>query len=114
MNKVSLFQARPNLPFERGDGSKMNIQPSRWNWAWFKDNFAMHATIWIIPIGAVITYVNVTMGPATLEPIPEGYVPKEHEYHRHPIQRFFAGWVYPSYQQDYEVVLHRDWQWVSE
>ena len=79
----------------------------------FKNLLHMHFMAWLIPMGAIVTYVNVTIGPATLEPIPEGYVPKEHEYHRHPIARFFAGWVYPSYQECYEVQLHQHWQLVS-
>ena len=79
----------------------------------FKNIVHMSYMAWLVPLGAIATYCNIFIGPAKLEPIPEGYVPKEHEYHRHPIARWFAS-VYPSYQQCYEIMLHRDWQLVSE
>jgi hypothetical protein len=66
----------------------MNIVPSRWNWLMFKNILHMHCFIQWVPLGVLIAYVNVTLGPASLKPTPEGYVPSEEEYHRHPIQRY--------------------------
>merc|ERR1711997_258816 len=73
------------------------------------DYLHFYLALGAIPLGLCILVANIFIGPAKLEPIPEGYVPKEHEYHRHPIARWFAS-VYPSYQQCYEIMLHRDWQ----
>merc|ERR1712012_1469632 len=84
---LSTTKARAKLPDVQGDGSKINIVPSRWNWEIWKNNIHMHILAWFGPMGAFITHVNVTQGPAKLEPIPEGYLPKEHEYYPHPIRR---------------------------
>merc|ERR1712117_678562 len=81
---LSTTKARAKLPDVQGDGSKINIVPSRWNWEIWKNNIHM--------------------------PIPDGYLPKEHEYYPHPIRRWFARYVYPTYQEVYEVQLHRDWE----
>jgi NADH dehydrogenase (ubiquinone) 1 beta subcomplex subunit 5 len=35
-----------------------------------------------IPLGLLTLYVNIFIGPATLVPIPEGYIPQDHEYER--------------------------------
>lgn len=63
-----------------------------------------------IPCGLVIFLSNVLVGPAQLEPIPEGYVPKHWEYYSHPITRFIARYIHQSPQQDYEKFMH----WVYE
>jgi len=62
--------------------------------------------IGIIPISALVFYVNVFIGPAKLTPIPEGYTPKHWEYHRHPISRFISRYMHASPQQQYEKYLH--------
>lgn len=38
--------------------------------------------IGLIPVGLIITYSNIFVGPATLSEIPKGYVPKHWEYYR--------------------------------
>lgn len=58
------------------------ITPSRFQWHKFKDSMHYAAMLGLIPITALITYVNIFVGPAQLEKIPDGYVPKHWEYHR--------------------------------
>lgn len=62
--------------------SKMDIVPSRFQWHKFKDQLHYAVMIGAIPIGALIFYSNVFIGPATLTETPEGYTPKHWEYHR--------------------------------
>lgn len=68
----------------------MEIKPSRFQWHKTKDWFHFYFLLGAIPVGTTIFLVNVFIGPATLEQIPEGYVPKEWEYHQ---------------------VRHSPWQW---
>lgn len=60
----------------------MHIQPSRFQWHKMKDYFHFYFLLGAIPVGIGITLANVFIGPATLEEIPEGYIPKEWEYHQ--------------------------------
>ncbi|XP_047992752.1 NADH dehydrogenase [ubiquinone] 1 beta subcomplex subunit 5, mitochondrial [Leguminivora glycinivorella] len=88
----------------------MPLQPSRWQYIKFKDMFHYYTLIGLIPVGLIIFYTNVFIGPAQLEPIPEGYNPKHWEYHRHPITRFIARYIHSSPQQEYEKFMH----WIDE
>lgn len=56
------------------------ITPSRFQWHKAKDYFHLYFMLGAIPVGIMITLVNVFIGPATLEEIPKDYVPKEWEY----------------------------------
>lgn len=60
----------------------MVITPSRWQWDKLKDYAHLYVCVAAIPIGIIIFYANVFVGPATLSEIPEGYVPKHWEYYR--------------------------------
>ncbi|XP_029175980.1 NADH dehydrogenase [ubiquinone] 1 beta subcomplex subunit 5, mitochondrial [Nylanderia fulva] len=82
------------------------IQPSRFQWHKTKDYLHFYVLLGAIPVGIAITLVNVFIGPATLEEIPEDYVPKEWEYLQHPIKRFLQRYFFPSQQQEYEKYLH--------
>ncbi|XP_023946495.2 NADH dehydrogenase [ubiquinone] 1 beta subcomplex subunit 5, mitochondrial [Bicyclus anynana] len=84
----------------------MALQPSRWQWHKFKDMFHYYLMVGFIPVGAIIFYTNVFIGPAQLTPTPEDYHPKHWEYHRHPITRFIARYIHNSPQQEYEKFLH--------
>lgn len=57
------------------------LVPSRFQWGKFKDLLHFYTLLGIIPVGAVLFYTNVFIGPATLSEIPEGYVPKHWEYY---------------------------------
>lgn len=57
-----------------------SIKPSRFQWHKTKDYIHLYFLLGAIPVGITITLINVFIGPATLEEIPEGYVPKEWEY----------------------------------
>jgi len=59
----------------------MVIVPGRYQWNKFKDFVHFYTLLGAIPIGIGVTLVNVFIGPATLEEIPDGYIPKEWEYH---------------------------------
>ncbi|XP_026473818.1 NADH dehydrogenase [ubiquinone] 1 beta subcomplex subunit 5, mitochondrial-like [Ctenocephalides felis] len=84
----------------------MTITASRWQWHKFKDLLHYYTLLGLIPVLSLVFCVNVFVGPATLTEIPEGYEPKHWEYHRHPISRFLARYVYGPHQQDYEKFLH--------
>lgn len=66
------------------------IKPSNFQWHKTKDYLHFYILLGAIPIGTAITLVNVFIGPATLEQIPENYVPKEWEY----LQVRFTCWQY--------------------
>ena len=85
----------------------MEVTASRWQWHKTKDWLHFYTFMGIIPAGLLIFYCNVFIGPATLEPIPEGYIPKQWEYYRHPITRFLARYVFPNTQMEYEKFLHK-------
>ncbi|XP_076632808.1 NADH dehydrogenase (ubiquinone) SGDH subunit [Colletes latitarsis] len=80
----------------------MKIIASDWQWAKLKDWLHFYFFLGVIPALSIMFCANVFIGPATLEPIPEGYVPKRWEYYRSPITRFLVKYVSPNRQQEYE------------
>nr|XP_013189693.1 unnamed protein product [Amyelois transitella] len=82
------------------------LQPSRWQYHKFKDMLHFYAMLGLIPVGMIIFYCNVFIGPAQLTKIPDNYTPKHWEYHRHPITRFIARYIHNSPQQEYEKFMH--------
>ncbi|XP_075213671.1 NADH dehydrogenase (ubiquinone) SGDH subunit isoform X2 [Lycorma delicatula] len=82
------------------------ITPSRWQYQKMKDLFHFYLFVGAIPVGLIVLFTNIFIGPATLTEIPEGYTPKHWEYYRHPITRFIVRYIYPSHQQEYEKYLH--------
>ncbi|KAE8752329.1 hypothetical protein FOCC_FOCC001122 [Frankliniella occidentalis] len=108
LNRAILKNVQQVRQMSGGDHNKFIIQPTRWQWNKFKDMVHMYVLIGMIPLGLISTYCNVFIGPAQLAPIPEGYTPKEYEYHRHPITRFFASFM-ESEQEAYEKHMHILW-----
>lgn len=84
----------------------MDIVPSRFQWKKLKDLLHLYFTIGLVPVGLIIFYANVYIGPAKLAEIPEEYTPKHWEYYKHPITRWLARYVFGSPQQQYEKYLH--------
>lgn len=60
----------------------MVITPSRFQWHKFKDEFHFYTMLGAIPLGLIIIYANVFIGPAELAEIPEDYEPKNWEYYK--------------------------------
>ncbi|CAL7941320.1 unnamed protein product [Xylocopa violacea] len=60
-----------------------------------------------IPATLIVLYANIMIGPATLEPIPEGYNPQAWEYYKHPITRFLAKYIVPDLEVEYEKYIHK-------
>lgn len=58
------------------------LQPSRWQWNKFKDLLHFYIAIGVIPLGLIVLFTNIFVGPATLSEIPEGYEPKYWEYYK--------------------------------
>ncbi|XP_035907593.1 NADH dehydrogenase [ubiquinone] 1 beta subcomplex subunit 5, mitochondrial [Anopheles stephensi] len=112
LNNPALLQAGKHAltgtrQMSGGHGPKnFTITPSRFQWHKFKDLFHYYVMIGLIPVGAVVFYANVFIGPATLTETPADYTPKHWEYHRHPITRFIARYILPNPQQEYEKMLH--------
>lgn len=84
----------------------MDIRPTTWQWDKTKDLLHFYFMLGAIPSLIVIFCSYVFVGPATLEPIPEGYDPKPWEYYRNPITRFYVRYIQTLPQQDYEKYLH--------
>ncbi|KAJ8021572.1 NADH dehydrogenase [ubiquinone] 1 beta subcomplex subunit 5, mitochondrial [Holothuria leucospilota] len=85
---------------------KMYIQPGTFqDWRAMRA-FGFYLLLTGIPVAVIVTYINVFIGQATYAEIPEGYVPENYEYYRHPISRFIARHITESPQQSYEKMAH--------
>merc|ERR1711872_981997 len=85
-----------------GHERRMEIRPTQWEWRFFKDQLHLYVMMGVIPLGIIITYANLFIGPAKLVDTPEGYEPKCWEYHSHPIRRWFARYCYDPPEKHYE------------
>lgn len=102
-----LFSAIQARQMSGGHGPKtMVITPSRFQWHKFKDMLHFYVMLGVIPISAIVFYANVFIGPAQLTEAPTDRVINHWEYHKHPISRFLARYIYPSPQQEYEKMMH--------
>ncbi|XP_022110191.1 NADH dehydrogenase [ubiquinone] 1 beta subcomplex subunit 5, mitochondrial-like isoform X2 [Acanthaster planci] len=106
----------PNMPSatqvtQRGMASggaarKFFVTPTRYADKRFIRAVRFYVLLTAIPCAVGITFINVFIGPAQLAEIPEGYVPKEYEYHQHPITRFLSRHFVNTPQQEYEKMAH--------
>lgn len=88
-----------------GGDRSFPITPSRYSWHQYKDLFHFYFMLGVIPLSILVFFVNIYVGPATLQEIPAGYKPKIYEYYRHPITRFLAQY-FQDPQEAYERNLH--------
>ena len=88
----------------------MSIRPSRWVYDKFKDDLHFYFMLGAIPCGLVIIGANLMYSNAQLSAIPEGYTPREEEYHPNPLTRFITKYLKVGYQETYEVHLHNIWE----
>jgi len=84
----------------------MFIRDSRWQFRKLRDVAHFYFMVFAGGLVIITTAANIFVGPATLAPIPEGYVPKYWEYYQHPVSRFFARYLHVSPQEGYEKLLH--------
>ncbi|KAL3861024.1 hypothetical protein ACJMK2_007117 [Sinanodonta woodiana] len=92
--------------YSSGGKRNMVIVPSRFMWDNFKNDLHFFVLLGVIPLGLLILYCNIFIGKAQLADIPEGYEPKNWEYYKHPIERWFARYVYETPQKSYEKYMH--------
>merc|ERR1719213_962295 len=93
-----------------GGGYSVPIRPSRWVYDKFKDDVHFYFMLAAIPIGMTVACINLFVGPGELTPIPEGYVPREEEYHRNPVTRLLTKHFKTGIQENFEVHLHEMWE----
>ncbi|XP_023226479.1 NADH dehydrogenase [ubiquinone] 1 beta subcomplex subunit 5, mitochondrial-like [Centruroides sculpturatus] len=110
LNSVLFRNIHTDKICRMSDKKIFHISPSKFQYEKFKDSLHFYFLLGAIPLGILIFCVNVFIGPAELAEIPEGYEPKHWEYFRHPIQRFFARYIYASPQQIYEKNMHALWE----
>ena len=72
------------------------VHPSRFTFRRFKKDAHFFIMLAVIPFTLITLYANLFIGPAELTEIPEGYIPKEHEYYKHPVTR----WLVQHYQEN--------------
>jgi len=96
-----------SMPRRAGDHlpthqTTFEVTPSRYVWYLYKNLFHFYFMLGAIPLTALVFFVNVFIGPPTLQEIPEGYTPKHWEYERHPISRFLTRYGFWNVQELYE------------
>lgn len=92
----------------------MNIHPSQWP-RWQMMNAVMFwCAVWGIPAFGIAFYNYLFNGEAVLKAIPEGYEPREEEYERHPITRWYiTSGISESEQQRLEENMYINWENVN-
>merc|ERR1712025_493413 len=94
----------------RNSGYSVALRPSRWTYDKFKDDLHFYFMLGAIPSGLVIALSYMMVGSGELQPIPEGYNPKEWEYYKSPITRFLVKHFKKSLQELYEVSVFTTWE----
>lgn len=86
--------------------TSMVLRPSNWLRYEATDTLSFWLMFCSLPVLALVLYVNLMIGDATLAVTPEGYEPEEYEYERRPISRFLARYYFKSEIKNYEKHLH--------
>ncbi|XP_045163179.2 NADH dehydrogenase [ubiquinone] 1 beta subcomplex subunit 5, mitochondrial-like [Mercenaria mercenaria] len=81
------------VPVRYMGGNKMVVRPSRFQSQQLKDDVFYFLSLGIVPLGLIVLYTNVRIGPAELVDTPEGYVPEKHEYYKLPITRYISKYL---------------------
>lgn len=118
VKKVHFIQVRhggggrhPPLAPESVWETKMNIHASQWT-KWTSINiFLFWAAVWGIPLACLPIYTTLFKGVPELRAIPEGYEPREEEYQRNLVTRWFitSGFC-ESEQQRHEELIFNRWE----
>lgn len=88
----------------------MQVLPSRFEWERWKNDIHFYLFLGFVPMGLLITFCNLFIGPAELADIPEDYEPMPWEYYKGPIERWFSRYVYEYPERTYERTLHLLWE----
>ncbi|KAK3761880.1 hypothetical protein RRG08_060614 [Elysia crispata] len=105
LQKKSVLQSQISVR-NAGHERKMVIIPTKFEWTQFKNDLHFYFLLGLVPMGLLITYANMFIGPAELSEIPEGYEPKEYEYYQSPIKRWMAKYIFEEPMKEYERSLH--------
>jgi len=106
-NKTSSLNSQVLLSQSRGShGRTMFIRPGKFYTKKYMDLIHFHTCLSIIPFAAFMGYQYLFNGPGELTEAPADYEPRHYEYHRNPIRRFLAKYVFEVPEQAYEEHLH--------
>jgi len=84
----------------------MEMTPTNFEWRKFKDHLHFYIMLGVIPIAAIISYVNLFIGPGELIDTPDDYEPKHWEYYKSPISQFISRNFVDSPEKMYERHMH--------
>ncbi|XP_078725996.1 NADH dehydrogenase [ubiquinone] 1 beta subcomplex subunit 5, mitochondrial-like [Lampetra fluviatilis] len=95
-----------HVRYSSSDKRLFYIEPTK-----YFDNRFLNLTVFYlaltgVPAAIIITYINVFVGEAKLAEIPEGYIPENYEYHKHPITRWIVKHVLDPPEKNYEKDMH--------
>lgn len=94
-----------------GHGRKMVVKVSEFQKRKVFDELHYLIMLCSAPFIVIIFVADVFIGPATLTEIPEGYEPEEWEYYKHPLERFYAKYMFHPLPVMHEIKLsslHQD------